>query len=101
MKNIKLIVIAAVFFTITAACWFAPDKEYSQSERRPLAQKPEISMENLLSGQLESDVEKYTADQFPLRESFRNLKALAEYGLFMKKDNNDIYIENGHAAKSL
>ena len=53
MKNIKLIVIAAVFFTITAACWFAPDKEYSQSERRPLAQKPEISMENLLSGQLE------------------------------------------------
>lgn len=101
MKNIKLIVIAAVFFTITAACWFAPDKEYSQSERRPLAQKPEISMENLLSGQLESDVEKYTADQFPLREQLRSLKALSEYGLFMKKDNNDIYVQDGHAAKIL
>lgn len=101
MKNFKLIVIAAVFFTITAACWFSSDKEYSQSERRPLAQKPEISMENLLSGQLESDVEKYTADQFPLREQLRSLKALSEYGLFMKKDNNDIYVQDGHAAKIL
>ena len=100
-KNIKLIIIAGVFFIISGACWLMPDKEFSESERRPLAQKPEISMENLLSGQLESDVEKYTADQFPLRESFRNLKALAEYGLFLKKDNNDIYIENGHAAKIL
>ena len=97
VKNIKLIIIAGVFFLISGACWLMPDKEFSESERRPLAQKPEISMENLLSGQLESDVEKYTADQFPLRETFRNLKALAEYGLFMKKDNNDIYIENGHA----
>ena len=101
MKNIKLIVIAAVFFTITAACWLSSDKEFSQSERRPLAQKPEVSIENLLSGQLESDVEKYTADQFPLREQFRSLKALSEYGLFMKKDNNDIYVQDGHAAKIL
>ena len=101
VKNIKLIIIAGVFFLISGACWLMPDKEFSESERRPLAQKPEISTENLLSGQLESDVEKYTADQFPLRETFRNLKALAEYGLFMKKDNNDIYIENGHAAKIL
>lgn len=101
MKNFKLIVIAAVFFTITAACWFSSDKEFSQSERRPLAQKPEVSIENLLSGQLESDVEKYTADQFPLREQLRSLKALSEYGLFMKKDNNNIYVQDGHAAKIL
>ena len=101
MKNIKLIVIAAVFFTITAACWFSSDNEFSQSERRPLAQKPEISMENLLSGQLESDVEKYTADQFPLREQLRSLKAISEYCLFMKKDNNDIYVQDGHASKIL
>ena len=100
-KNIKLCIVAGVFFLISAACWLMPDKEFSESERRPLAQKPQISMENLLSGQLESDVEKYTADQFPLREGFRNLKALAEYGLFMKKDNNDIYVEKGHAAKIL
>ena len=73
MKNFKLIVIAAVFFTITAACWFSSDKEFSQSERRPLAQKPEVSIENLLSGQLEADVEKYTAAQYPLRETLRRL----------------------------
>ena len=101
MKNIKLIIVAAVFFLISAVCWLTPDKEFSQSERRPLAQKPEINIQNLLSGQLESDAEKYTADQFPLREQLRSLKALTEYGLFMKKDNNDIYIQDSHAAKIL
>ena len=101
MKNIKLIIIAAVFFVISTACLLPSDKDFSQSERRPLAQKPEISMENLLSGQFESDLEKYAADHFPLREGFRNLKALAEYGIFLKKDNNGIYMSEEHAAKIL
>lgn len=101
MKKTKLIIIAAVFFLISAACWLTPDREFSQSERRPLAQKPEINLQNLVSGQLESDAEKYTADQFPFREQMRSLKAMAEYGLFMKKDNNDIYVQDGHAAKIL
>ena len=37
VKNIKLIIIAGVFFIISGACWLMPDKEFSESERRPLA----------------------------------------------------------------
>ena len=48
-----------------------------------------------------SDFENYTLDQFPLRNQLRSLKALAEYNLFQKKDNNDLYVEDGYVAKLL
>ena len=45
------------------------------------------------------DFETYLADQFPLRDSFRTLKAKFHFDILGQKDNNDIYIIDGSAGK--
>ena len=97
----KLIVLVVSFFVITAGCWMWPDQELSEAERRALKQKPELDMENVMNGSFMSDFESYTLDQFPLRDQLRSLKALAEYGCFQKKDNNDLYVKDGYVAQIL
>lgn len=97
----KLIVLAVIFFVVTAACWVWPDKESSDAERRVLAQMPELTVEAVMNGSFMSDFENYTLDQFPLRDQLRSLKAMAEYNLFQKKDNNKLYEVDGYVAQIL
>jgi len=97
----KLIVLAVIFFVVTAACWVWPDREMSDAERRKLQEMPELTVEAVMNGSFMSDFENYTLDQFPLRDQLRSLKALAEYNLFQKKDNNDLYVVDGYVAKIL
>lgn len=76
-----------------------PDNAASVSERRPLAQLPEISKDTVMSGEFMADFESYTLDQFPLRDDFRTLKSMTAFYVLRQKDNNDIYIRDGYAAK--
>ena len=89
----------ALWLAVTVGAWFSPAKAASEAERRPLAQMPALTWESLLSADFMQDFESCTLDQFPLRDSFRTLKALFHnYGL-LQKDNNGIYIADGFAAK--
>ena len=99
MKRIGIFVVIALWAVLAAFAWFAPNKEVSQSERRPLKQFPEISADTLLRGDFMEKFEEYTLDQFPLRDDFRTLKSLFSYGVLGKIDNNGIYIADGYAAK--
>ena len=90
---------AALIFVLSAACLLSPEKDFSESERRNLAKFPEFSAETLLSGKFMEGFEDYSLDQFPLRDSFRRIKAFAQYNLFNFKDNNGIYVADGYAAK--
>ncbi len=91
--------LVAVWVALTAFAWFAPAKEVSEAERRPLAQFPEVSGDSLLNGTFVQDFESYTLDQFPGRDLFRQLKSLVHYNVLRQKDNNGIYIADGYAAK--
>ncbi len=99
IRTIGMALLIAVWVSVTALCWFAPAKEISESERRPLAQLPEISLNSLSSGKFMEIFEDYTLDQFPLRDSFRTLKSLFHYYVLQQTDNNDIYLEGQYAAK--
>ena len=98
-KTICAVIVAAVWAMLTCFVWFTPDGQTSETERRPLAQFPELTAETLLDGSFMSKFETYTLDQFPLRDSFRQLKALAHYGPLLQQDNNGIYLAGGSAAK--
>ncbi len=91
--------VIALWLVITVFAWFAPQKETSLSERRPLQQKPEITLNDLQSGSFMGQFETYTLDQFPLRDSFRGLKAICSYGIFNRQDNNGLYTVDGFVAK--
>ena len=102
MKNIRILgagTVAAIWLFLTASAWFGPAEATSESERRELAQMPQITLQSLLSGDFMEDFEDYTLDQFPLRETFRRIKSLFHYNGLKQLDNNDIYIEDGFAVK--
>ena len=101
-KKIRIIgaaAVAAVWLGLTAFAWFAPSKDVSEAERRPLAQFPELSIQTILDGKFMTGFEDYTLAQFPGRDIFRQLKALFHYNVLRQGDNNDIYIVDGYAAK--
>ena len=84
---------------LAAWAWLRPADALSVSERRPLKQFPEATAQSLLDGKFVTDFESYTLDQFPLRDTFRQLKALFHYNVLQQKDNNGIYLHDGYAAQ--
>ena len=91
--------IVALWALLVTFSWFGPRQEISEAERRPLAQMPEIKVETLLNGKFMSQFEDFALDQFPLRDTFRQVKSLFHYYILGQKDNNDIYIADGFAVK--
>ncbi len=101
-KKIRAIgagILVALWVTLTGFMWFGPRQDVSASERRPLDQMPEITLESIWGGSFMGAFEDFTLDQFPLRDTFRTLKSLYTYGVMQQKDNNGIYIVDGYAAK--
>jgi len=102
MKKVRIFgfaALAALWLALVLGAWFGPVKDISEAERRKLAQMPEISADSILSGKFMTAFEDFTLDQFPLRDSFRTLKALVHYNVLQQGDNNDIYVAEGFAAK--
>ena len=102
MKKVRMFgfaSLAALWLALVLGAWFAPVQDISESERRKLAQMPEVTVDSILSGKFMTDFEKFTLDQFPLRDSFRTLKALVHYNVLQQGDNNNIYVADGYAAK--
>ena len=99
IRAIGAVALVTVWTVLTVFAWFKPAAAVSDAERRPLNQFPELNTDTLLSGEFMSKFESYTLDQFPFRDSFRQLKALFHYNVMGQKDNNNIYIADGYAAK--
>lgn len=76
-----------------------PDKALSLSERRPLEQLPNFSVQTLMNGKLGEDLEDYLLDQFPLRDTIRSLKATWHFDVYKQSDNNGIYLVDDHVCK--
>lgn len=99
MRIAGAVLVVAVWAVLTALVWGMPRKDFSDAERRPLEQFPELSTSTVFSGEFMEKFEGYTLDQFPGRDAFRKLKSLFHYYVMGQKDNNDIYLADGYAAK--
>ena len=99
LRNIGIFALVLLWAALAVFAWCKPAGEASEAERRPLAQFPTISAEDLLSGKFVADFETYTLDQFPSRDLFRQLKAWVQYNVMGQQDNNGIYLVDGYAAK--
>lgn len=84
------------FFTLKV---MLPYSDYSESERRKLAVKPELTAESLLSGSYGKRAEEYSKDHFPLRDRLRKLKVMTASGLFNKSDDRGMFTEGNHIVK--
>lgn len=104
MKRRYIAVIASflgvlLFFSVTF--FISPDKDVSASERRKLIQFSTYSEQKALKGEdydlsdYFSFLESYALDQFPIRDSFRSLKAMFKKYVLFQKDNNGYYLADG------
>lgn len=100
IKNIiTVLLLSAILGGFSIYTVFKPQDKFSDTERRALDQFPEFNAQTLLSGKFMKEFEDYTLDQFPLRDTFRGIKAFSEKNIFYKKDNNKIYSAEGHLSK--
>ena len=99
MKKFRAIALIAVWAALSVCAWMSPARESSDAERRSLAQLPEFNTGTVLDGSFMADFEDYSLDQFPLRDTFRQIKSLFHYYTLAQKDNNGIYIADGYAAQ--
>ncbi len=95
LNQLNRFLVPAVFLLILAGggLWqFAmPDRDYSASERRVLAQKPEFSVENVLDASYMAEFESYLTDQFPMRDNWITVKAYT--GLLLgQRETGGVYI---------
>ena len=99
IRAICAVLLVAVWLTATLFAWFGPTRDISEAERRKLDQFPKLTLETLWEGKFMDKFEDFTLGQFPLRDTFRALKALFHYNVLQQKDNNGIYVADGYAAK--
>lgn len=80
------------------ALWqcLAPDREISDLENRTLQKAPSFSVSSFVSGAFYDDLEKYAADQAPLRDEFVALNALMESAQGRPLRNSVIFGADGY-----
>lgn len=83
--------LALLLLALTAADLVKPDRLFSETENRILAQKPESSLENILSGGYEEDYESYATDQFVSRDRWVAMKTRMDI-LLQKKLIKGVYL---------
>lgn len=100
LKNLFVVLTAVcMIFGLALVGILMPDKEASVSERRPLAEFPLLTVGSMANGSFQKGFEEYSPDHFPFRDGFRTVKAITAYRIFMQKDNNGIYLADGHLSK--
>ena len=86
--TIGFIMILTIVFLVNI---ISKDKEISVTERRKLAQFPEITYKKIVNGDTMKNWEKYVEDQFAKRDFFRSLKSFWSINVFRQKDNNNLF----------
>ena len=100
IRNILTLALSGLFLAgFLLAAILTPDRTDSLSERRKLAQRPALRASAVADGTYMTAFEKYSLDQFPLRDSFRALKAFFSGDILRQLDNNGVYAADGHLAK--
>ncbi len=93
-KKITIFLFLITIFGLSAVTFVAKDREFSEMENRILASKPEVTLENIASGEFAEDLETYLSDQMFLKDYFVMLKN--ESDLLSGKDKlGEVYFAEG------
>lgn len=103
IQKISSVITACLFLVIilggSLLCIIVPDREVSLTERRKLAQFPTLSADSVNSGKFFEEFDKYAADQLPLRDTLRGIKAFTRFNVLGRLENNGIVIRDNTAIK--
>lgn len=91
---IPLFIITLLFINI-----FKKDTLISVTERRALATKPDLTIASIFDGTYMKAFDKYTTDQFYLRDKFRLLKA--DIDLTIQKNYHNLYLKDDYIIEQI
>ncbi len=86
----------AIIFTFGIAILIKPQKSFSETENRVLAQFPKANFDNIINGKFFLRLGDFYSDQFPFRESFTTIKANSERFLLKQENNGIIFGKDGY-----
>jgi hypothetical protein len=86
------LVFIVFIFGFTILNLLTPARAVSTYERRTLSQRPQLTVENVISGRFMQDYASHMQDQAALRDPLRFLKSSVERGVFRKVENNGVYV---------
>ncbi len=86
---------ATILITVFIINIIVKDKTISNTERRKLAQFPEITIKKLFNGDVSNKLENYATDQFLARDYLRELKSFYNTNIYRQKDNNKLFEKDG------
>ena len=98
-KILSIVCFLAFIFTLGIASFAKEPVQVLISERRKAAQFPEFSFEAVMDKSFFSELEDFLEDQFPLRDTFRSIKATIQFKILNQSDNNGIYTAEGHISE--
>ena len=97
---------AVCIFGFAILCLVLPKSEFLDSERRPAAEFPELSIDSIMkdgadyvNSFMKNFDDKYTPDHFPFRDAFRSLKSFVNSNIFLKKDKDGVFVVGDYAAE--
>ena len=91
LDRIPVYLVCGFILCFVVAIFLTEKKDFSENENRKLAQMPELTFENIKSGQFTSGVETFVADQFPLRDTFLSLMTEVER-ISLRKEIAGVYL---------
>ncbi len=95
-KNIIITIgFSTILILILIINIISKDKQISITERRKLAQLPEVTIQNIKSGDVAKKFDKYATDQFIARDFFREIKSFVSINILKQKDNNNLFQKDG------
>lgn len=88
--RLPVLTFCLMIFGFALASLLHTSAEFSETENRVLAQRPQAGLTGVLNGAFESGYEDYLTDQFVLRDRWIALKTCAER-LALKRESKDVY----------
>lgn len=93
---LPLVLIFGILTLLSAASLILPDRSFSPNENRYLEQRPAFTLKALFSGNYTADVERYTADQIALRDTWMETASTVQKSMG-KQEINDTWLgAEGH-----
>jgi len=89
------LVFLVFIFGFTLLNLLTPSRDVSVTERRTLAQRPQLTVDSVMSGEFASAYSTYMQDQAALREPLRFLKSSVQRKVLRNPENNGVYVIDG------
>ena len=86
--KIFLSVLCSTIVILGVLIFILPQRSFSDKENRPLSRFPNINTESVLNGNYFTELSKFYADQFPMRDYFTSAYSISELALGKNEINN-------------